>query len=127
MKSLIPSTDTVAKNYLLLQFQEIQPLFWPQRTPDMYMVHERPPNFLIIFLKKRKLISTQLPIDSNPYILLNPSVSHQYLAPSQFSFPHPLLATICTVHMWLSAGLFLLRSTPFHWLLCSFFTTQQCC
>lgn len=63
MKSLIPSTDTVAKNYLLLQFQEIQPLFWPQRTPDMYMVHERPPS-LIIFLKKRKLISTQLPIET---------------------------------------------------------------
>lgn len=50
---LIPSTDTVAKNHLLLQFRRPNTLSRPQRTPGIYKVHRLPrPNFLIRFLKR---------------------------------------------------------------------------
>lgn len=74
-----------------------------------------PSKFLIIFLKKRmkkrKLISTQLPIETP---ILTFYENHQYLAPPQFSFPHPLLATYAPYICGNQAGLFQIHRRPFH-------------
>lgn len=113
---MIPSTHTVAKNTCYSSSRRSNPSsgLKGHQTRTWYM-KPLPSKFLIIFfkkrMKKRKLISTQLPIETP---ILTFYENHQYLAPPQFSFPHPLLATYAPYICGNQAGLFQIRRRPFH-------------